>query len=107
MKTIKKKTKKKKTKKKKTGKYIWTYKDGQRCYWRFEVEKADDGYFDEEYEHQKWEYSVFRDEDCVHEGIFVGQYDKIPSLFDVLMQYHSYIGALVAGAAKYGCCEVK
>jgi len=87
----------------------WNCKDSCRCYWRVTCKPYYDSNGDQTYErdpyapddkHFFWEFSVEKqDIECkwveVYNGVILGQYDNMPSLRELMLEFQSHINNLV------------
>jgi len=88
----------------------WKYKDGSCYWWEIKLWKSGEqqsvdflgacGEVSDEMDFQ-WEYEITRDDEHIYLGWFVGQYDVIPNLNDVLLNFQGYINSVVIGFAMF------
>lgn len=90
--------------------YEWTWKDGNRYWWRLtaeshgEVQNQSETNPDGDWQ---WEFELFNEAgQLIHEGRFVGQLDQPPKLKDLLYVWQCDVAAVVIDGCRHEVFEL-
>jgi len=85
------------------------YKDGNRVWWKFTIQKTDtvDGSLEPTDPDYWWRWTLENVDDSiiVAKGDIRGQYDLMPDINDILTDYQLQVSSLCLGMARY--CDNK
>ena len=86
--------------------YSWQYKDANRDWWEIVMKVEPTRKL-----HKIWNYTVFKEiggtKTEIHFGIIYGQYDIVPTIDSIMLDYTTHITSVALGFVHYAERNVK